>query len=745
MARAIDQSIRLRRSRRPNRFVHYLVAILAARCLASGQVVRGESLFESMPIDSGTLRNDSNESRVIFSTVVTSPGAKWIRLRFRQVSFLGHSASGDAAFIRMTGIADGGVQQLNGEHLRQWRYASAFFNGESVLVELIAPAHAGPSRVFIDGATIPDDEPQPHSLCGTDDRIPSSDPRIGRTQPVGCTAWMFDDCNRCLLTAGHCADAIGERVEVVEFNVPLSNANGTKQHPPPEDQYAVDLSSIQFLSNGAGNDWAYFGCFPNSNTNLFPDAAQGSHFGTTTPPPLVTGQTFRVTGHGTVTAPISPTWYMTQLTHTGLYASLSGTTLFYQVDTTDGNSGSPVIDEASGRAVAIHAQAGCAEAQGGNRGTALNHPSLVAAIAAPRGVCRPSLNFIFPSGLPALLNPNGGTLIQLEVTPRGCTSPQTGTAMIHYDSGNGFLSVPMTQTSPNVYQFIMPGFSCSTSVKYYFSSLSTSSAEYRYPASGSAAPLVAVAADFTATVFDDDFELDRGWTVQNVTLADGAWERGVPAGDGTNGDPTSDFDGSGKCYVTDNAIGNSDVDFGPTRLISPRWDLTGMTNPRLSYARWFSHINGTPPPPPAQDTDSLDVEVSNDDGANWVLVERTTSSSQWTVRTIEIDDYVLLSAQIRVRFSVADFPNNSQTEAAIDAVSVIDYRCNPGPACTKADVNNDGVRDGRDVAALVQALISPPPVGSGAFCASDMNDNGVLDAAADVLLFVECVVGGSCP
>jgi hypothetical protein len=45
------------------------------------------------------------------------------------------------------------------------------------------------------------------------------------------------------------------------------------------------------------------------------------------------------------------------------------------------------------------------------------------------------------------------------------------------------------------------------------------------------------------------------------------------------------------------------------------------------------------------------------------------------VRNIHVADYIPLTATVRVRFSVQDIPNNSLTEAGIDAVQVFDVQC----------------------------------------------------------------------
>ncbi|MEE8169068.1 MAG: trypsin-like peptidase domain-containing protein, partial [Phycisphaerae bacterium] len=548
----------------------------------------------------------------------------------------------------------------------------------------------------------------------------------------GCTVWIIDDVNHCFISAGHCT---GASFDIVEFNVPLSSAGGTAQHPPPEDQYAVDPVSLQFTDGGIGNDWAYFGCFPNANTGLTPFQAQGAFYTLAAAAPAVAGQTIRITGYGVTSSPISPTWNLIQKTHTGPYVLQSGTTIRYAVDTTGGNSGSAVFNETTGEAIGVHTNAGC-NSVGGNQGTAVHNVGWQNALANPQGVCVPMLPFfVFPNGRPSQLNPAGGTTIRVEVVDQGGDLPDPGTGMLHFDDGMGFTAIPMVEVTPNVYDAVFPAFGCGTVVDYYFSAQTIPGTPIFDP---NDAPLVtyeAISADGLIS-FAFDFETAPGWTVENVSLTDGAWDRGIPVGGGDRFDPPTDFDGSGQCFLTDNVDGNSDVDGGPTRLISPAFDLTAATDPSLSYARWFYNDDN--------DADRLDVELSDDDGTSWVLVESVPSASGWFEQSVQITNFVNLTATVRVRFSATDNPNNSLTEAGVDKFAIVEVECAAAP-CTKGDVNVDGLIDGDDIVGFSRVLIEGSAADPAEFCAVDMDDDGFLEPVDDVNLFVTCLLTGPCP
>ena len=671
----------------------------------------------AVEIDSGLVRNQTDAETVVFSQRIFIPGAAALRLEFDDVLLSGLVSDGTGSYLRIRSTLDGAEQRLNSLHVAQWRNTSAYFNGDEVVLEIVAEPGTGDNRVRLSTVQA---EFQPfvqESICGpTDDRQLITDNRAARLLPIGCTGWLIHDCNHCLLTAGHCSGSSGD-ITVVEFNVPLSNSNGSLNHPPPEDQYAPDQASRQ--SNGGlgiGNDYGYFGVFPNSNTGLTPYDAYGDAYYLTTPPP-VQGQDIRITGFGVTSSPVPNSWTQVEKTHTGPYFSLSGTTVSYQVDTTGGNSGSPVVDESTGLAIGIHTHAGCGS-NSGNYGTGLNLPAVQTALANPKGVCEcPLLTFNFPGGLPESVDPAGGTQVTIEVLANGDVIPQPGTGLFYYDSGSGFTSLPMSETQDNVYVAMFPSFQCGSTVRYYFSAETTLGDVVNEPRLAPNQYYAALAAISYTLVTSDDFNVDSGWTVTNSNVTGGAWVRGIPVGSGGNA-PTEDFDGSGFCYLTGNFVGGSDVDGGPTRLISPNYDVSTMTDPYVSFARWFYNQ-------PA-DEDRLSIFVSGDNGATWTLVKAVPhAGKQWIVDGFHVRDFVPGANTARVRFNVADNPDDSDTEAAIDAFEISELICDSGCA---ADFNGDGDVNTLDVLAFLNAWTAGD-------AAADFNGDGDVNTL-DVLAFL---------
>lgn len=371
--------------------------LLAIAAPALGQTSPLHSHEVSWKSDSGLIappRTSQVQSRLVYSTVVFVPRASWLRLNFGVVQLPGAVEEGRGSYLRITSMRDGGVQVLSAASAAQWGNTSAYFNGDSVTVELVAYPGTGGNRVAIRSVVAGDDVAAgggggaTDTICGpTDDRVLSSDPRGARHVPEGCSSWLFNDTNRTFITAGHCG--VGA-TDVQEFNVPLSNGNGSIVHPGPEDQYVVDPASVQFASAGLGADYAYFACFPNSNTGLTAFQKQGQFYTVAASLPAAAGQTLRITGFGVTGSGQAPLeWSQVQKTHSGAYATLSGSTIYHQVDTTGGNSGSPVENLSDNTVIGIHTNAGCATGGGtsANSGCGINYSGLQTALANPRTLC----------------------------------------------------------------------------------------------------------------------------------------------------------------------------------------------------------------------------------------------------------------------------------------------------------------------------------------------------------------------
>ncbi|MHC4217154.1 MAG: M28 family peptidase [Planctomycetota bacterium] len=342
-----------------------------------------------------------------------------------------------------------------------------------------------------------------------------------------------------------------------------------------------------------------------------------------------------------------------------------------------------------------------------------------------------TLSFTLPSGVPEYMNPNGGTRIRVEVVGLGTEVPDPGTGLLHYDTGSGWQSVPMEVVSPNVYDAILPWADCPDVVSYYFSADSMTAANYTWPRTAPGDSFSSIAAYGLDVSSYEDFEDAPGWTTEVLGATSGQWQLGVPVNDpGWEYDPASDSDGSGNCFLTQNEIGNTDVDAGAVRLTSPNFDMTGGGTLAYDYYLYLTNSAGG--------LDMMLVEMSNNGGLAWVEVTRHDTSGGLNWRTGEITTADMIAAlvppttEMKIRFTANDADPQSIVEAGIDALRIQEFDCtDPCPS----DVTGNGVVDVQDFLALLAAWGST----SGP---ADINDDGIVNVADFLQLLAEW---GPCP
>ncbi|MBW7906764.1 MAG: FG-GAP-like repeat-containing protein [Phycisphaerae bacterium] len=318
------------------------------------------------------------------------------------------------------------------------------------------------------------------------------------------------------------------------------------------------------------------------------------------------------------------------------------------------------------------------------------------------------LIFAYPDGLPSMVPVNESTTFRVAVTPIGGAQHVAGSGKIFVSVGQQpFVSSSMTYLGNNTYEATLPALPCAGRLRFYVSGDAVGGGTYYDPSNAPASSYRVVAAA-GLSIDRDEIEGDVGeWSVENgAGLTYGAWEQAIPNGTAVPGGlaaPDQDATaGPGvMAFVTGNGppggpASQYDVDGGPTRLISPVIDLEG-TDADISYARWFfcddEGVTGQ---------DWLVTEISNNGGASWVFVQRTSGTAQnWETVTFTVSDYVVPTANVRVRFTTDDTPNNSITEGGIDNFEVRKLIC--GSPCP-GDIDGDGYIGQADLGLLLSSF-----------------------------------------
>jgi V8-like Glu-specific endopeptidase len=649
-------------------------------------------------LHTGPLDNPESGFSVVYSDTISIDGnVSWLRISFSEAVLAPGST------IRLTSLQDGAVQHLDEETLRQWRNRSAYLNGHSVLFELIGAPGAMGDSVTIDTVTagvLPG--PVPLSICVSDDRVLSSEAYTARMQPGGCTSSIYTP-QSCLVTAGHCMLTN----DLIEFNVPPSTSGGVEQHPGPEDQYVIDFDTVDFSNGGEGNDWGHFRVFANSETGQWPYDVQGALVTLATGLPDTFPVDIRIVGYGSDSGVDNMVQQLSLGPVTSIEPDGSGSalTVHHQADTTGGNSGSMIILESTGECIGLHSHGGCEtdpKSTDTNAGTPITIPGLQAVL------CQ-AVNFDFPFGVPEFVHPFDETVVTADIVGSvEAIDPET--VLLHYTiEGEGEQSQLMIPTGSDRYEGSLPAVRCGGSVTFFLTA-ETVGGELGIEPLEESGGYAANSASEVTVVFHDNFESDNGWFTDSDPpgvkgLNGGDWVRvepimslfgGVtanpgednPAGEGTFGFITGQSAGA--------LPGNNDVDGGFARLVSPEISIPDP-DAEISFAYWwFNHT---------LDTDPFDVEIS-ENGIDWTPVFSLTgadSSNTWETYVFQAGEFVTVPTTIRLRFSTADIPNNSTTEAGVDDVRVRRIVCSD----TFGDADGDGDVDLTDFGAFQLCFTGP--------------------------------------
>nr|WP_295926617.1 T9SS type A sorting domain-containing protein [uncultured Dyadobacter sp.] len=229
---------------------------LGLTCLYCGPAVAQTVIPQSFHYQADT----SGDNHPRFLTQVTWSNTAFLRLYFKGTQL------GKSSLLVLEGT-DGARQELRSEDLDNWHYSSAYFNGQSVNVSLVA-APGDRNTVIISSIKV---SSGPVGIAGAASRSKQAfaDQQLSAARSVSSasdypyagavgrftngseshgTGWIAP--NGAIVTSAliYSNYIENESYDVIEFNVPPSNGT-TVNHPSPQDQYPVSTANNEVVEH----------------------------------------------------------------------------------------------------------------------------------------------------------------------------------------------------------------------------------------------------------------------------------------------------------------------------------------------------------------------------------------------------------------------------------------------------------------------------------------------------------------
>jgi hypothetical protein len=349
--------------------------------------------------------------------------------------------------------------------------------------------------------------------------------------------------------------------------------------------------------------------------------------------------------------------------------------------------------------------------------------SVVGWLVDAAGVQTSGLTFAYPNGRPAMIRPAGGTRMRVLLSGIAGTVPQPGTGMLHYNTGGGWQTTPMSVVSPNVYDAIFPAATCGQQMAYYISAQAVGGTVYSDPRSAPTTTYSAIAAYGRSAFYENLLNTNPGWSGTAVNQ----WAFGHPTGAGShNHDPSNGHTGTNVYGY--NLGGDYTNNISPARyLTTTPINCTGRQMVQLQFYRWLGVESNT-------DYDEATIEVSNN-GTTYTVIWRATdtgadvSDASWQFQQFDISAIADNRATVYIRWGMGPTdPGLTFPGWNIDDVRLTALDCqSPCPDPADGDLDGSGATNGVDIQSFITALLGTPTQID--ICRGDFSNDGYLDSA----------------